>query len=183
MPVTVDILEGPSVEPVTLEMVKAHCRLYGDLTDDDELLGVYLAGAREYLEGITARAIVNQTVKETREVPQDGVMRLYRAPVREILSVVVDGVTLSEDSYSLRPNRIVLKSPSAGSQAVVTYTAGYGDSADDVPAYVKHAILLMVGQAYERREPILAGTIVAALPFSLQALIARMSWGGEIPTP
>jgi uncharacterized phiE125 gp8 family phage protein len=36
----------------------------------------------------------------------------------------------------------------------VRYTAGYGDSADDVPAAIRQWILLHVGAMYDRREAV-----------------------------
>lgn len=39
------------------------------------------------------------------------------------------------------------------SSIVITFTAGYGAAAADVPAPIRHAIKLIIGDLYERREP------------------------------
>lgn len=40
-----------------------------------------------------------------------------------------------------------------------------------LPAPLLHAIKLMIGNFYENREPVLVGTISAALPFSFEYLL------------
>jgi uncharacterized phiE125 gp8 family phage protein len=49
--------------------------------------------------------------------------------------------------------------------------AGYGGS-HTVPEPIKQAILLLVGAWFENREAVLTGTIVATLPFAVDALLA-----------
>lgn len=51
-------LAMPTVEPVTLEQAKAHCRIDNDY--DDALVTLYLAGAREEAEAYLNRALFLQ---------------------------------------------------------------------------------------------------------------------------
>ena len=53
----------------------------------------------------------------------------------------------------------------------VRFVAGY-TSAALVPAAIHHAIKLMVAQWYDRRESVVVGQAVAALPFAADALLA-----------
>ena len=53
----------------------------------------------------------------------------------------------------------------------ITYVAGYGVAAD-VPAPLRHAILLLLGQFYDRREEYVVGASVASLPSTVNALIS-----------
>lgn len=55
------ILTQPTVEPVTLAEAKQHLRV--DVADDDDLISVLIAGARQSAEGICRRALCTQTVK------------------------------------------------------------------------------------------------------------------------
>lgn len=61
----------------------------------------------------------------------------------------------------------------------VTYTAGYGDTADDVPASIRHAILLTVGHWYEHRMAVSEDSF-KELPMTVDALIGieRVGWYG-----
>jgi len=58
----------------------------------------------------------------------------------------------------------------------VTWWGGYGASGSDVPAAIRHAILMHVGHLYERR---LAADNVASneVPFGVKALLDSQSWG------
>lgn len=46
----------------------------------------------------------------------------------------------------------------------ITYDAGYGDSAEDVPPVIRGYLKYRLGQLYEFREMVLSGTIVAVVP-------------------
>lgn len=51
-------LNAPDAEPITLDLAKRHLRLDND--DDDELLPVYIAGARAWAEDYLGRALATQ---------------------------------------------------------------------------------------------------------------------------
>jgi len=53
------LITPPSVEPVTLDRVKKHMRV--TISDDDDLIGVYISAARELCERETHRSFFNQT--------------------------------------------------------------------------------------------------------------------------
>jgi uncharacterized phiE125 gp8 family phage protein len=176
----------PAIEPVTLAEAKAHARIFADLTDDDPLVTSLIVAAREKLESMVARAFITQTLEETRfAVPEGGRIRLLRAPVRSIESVVVDGVTLDPSAYSLfdgTPGWLTFaKPPASNAKAVVRYIAGYGDDAASVPEVAKLTIKILASHFYDRREPIATGTIVAKIPFAAEALSDALRWGGSYP--
>jgi len=52
----------PKLEPVTLGLAKRHCRITID--DDDDLLGVYVQGARETSEVFTSRSFINKRYRQ-----------------------------------------------------------------------------------------------------------------------
>ena len=62
----------------------------------------------------------------------------------------------------------------------ITYTAGFGDAASDVPRGLRHALLMTVAHWYESREPVVIGTSVSDLPMAVQALVNRhrVAWYG-----
>lgn len=68
----------------------------------------------------------------------------------------------------------------------ISYWAGYtdgvppngidpqdGDPAGKVPPEIKHAILMVVSNLYENREPVVVGQTVAELPLGYEALLSR----------
>jgi uncharacterized phiE125 gp8 family phage protein len=54
----------------------------------------------------------------------------------------------------------------------IDLTAGYGAAADDVPAPLRQALLLLVAHWYERREPIEVGSPETSIPNSISDLLA-----------
>jgi hypothetical protein len=59
MPLSIQLVAPPIVEPVTLALAKQHLRV--DFPDDDTLITAYIIAARQYCEKYTRRAFFNQT--------------------------------------------------------------------------------------------------------------------------
>jgi uncharacterized phiE125 gp8 family phage protein len=62
----------------------------------------------------------------------------------------------------------------------VTYKAGYGATAADVPGTAKHAMLLLCGAWYASREPVTAGLTSQnmPIPYTFDTLISMSGLGG-----
>lgn len=174
-----EILTAPSSEPVTLAEAKRYARLHTDLTDDDSLVESLIRSARQLLEGRVARCFVTTTLRETRVVPEDGRVRLLRAPIQEILSVEIDGTPLDPPLQGISHGEATLEIGNPGKTVVVEYKAGYGD-ADDAPETAKIAILLLVVHWFDNRSPV-TDRAANELPLSVQALADSLRWGGEVP--
>lgn len=167
-------VSGPDAEPVTLAEAKAFCRVYGDVTDDDAFITTLIVAARDFIERRNGRAFGVQTWRERRAIPATGVVRLYKAPVVEVLSVEVDGESKAGE---VRPGNRLRLDGSAGGEVVVEYRAGW----ETIPATARLALLALVVHWYDRREPVITGTIVATVPMHFEALEASLSWGAEVP--
>lgn len=175
---------APPLEPLTLDEAKAHCRVDG--ATDDALLTALVQVAREWCEGVTERALVTQTWRLTLDAfpldPRDpcAPIRLPRPPLQAVTSVqYVDATgatqTLDPAQYVVEPGTLpgqirlaygaawpmTRRQPGA---VTITYTAGYGAAATDVPAALRQAMLLMIGDLYANREAQLIGTITSANP-------------------
>lgn len=149
-------------EPVTEAEARAHCRVdSGDMTTE---IPIYIASARAYVEAYTGTPIVSRTVTVKCD-SFDDFAHFDLAPVTSISSVsYVDTAgatqTLSTDVYEFRTDKleasIVLKYGQSwpdireGSRITVTAVVGYAA----VPADIKHAVLLIVGQSVDQREPV-----------------------------
>lgn len=115
---------------------------------------------------------------------------LCKAPILGITSVVTKDeddaeTTWASTNYYLakQPNgygRLTRKSgqtwPTLGVRAAsaieVTFTAGYGANATDVPSALRHAVKLTATHWYEHREPASACASAQQMPMGLGALVA-----------
>lgn len=177
----------PAVEPVTLAEAKAHLRI--ETSSDDTVITALIVAARQQLEEICNRAFVTQTLVKTMECwPACGCIRLPRPRAIAVTSVkYLDAAlvlqTVDPANYVLTAGREPAEiwpvngycwpSPAVNNPNAVqvTWTAGYGPAAADVPELVKHAIKFLVAHWYENRETVNIGNIVNDLPFALQSLI------------
>jgi len=179
---------APAAEPVTLAEAKTHLRV--DISDDDDLITALITAAREYCENFQNRAYITQVWKLWMDdwPEEDDYIEIPLPPLQSVESVKyydTDGNenTFSSDYYSVdtesEPGRVYLNygetwptdtlRPRNG--IVVEFTAGYGDTADDVPQTVKQAMLLLIAHWYENREATLAGTVSREVEFAVGALL------------
>lgn len=177
----------PSALPLTLSEVKAHLRV--DHSDEDTSIQIYVEAATAYVDGysgILGRALVTQTWRQDAcSWPTDR-LRLPLAPVQSITSIQYYDAnnvlqTLSAGNYSLledarSPYAAWLSTASLPSvydreDAIrVTFVAGYG-AASAVPAAIRAALLLMVGDLHENRESVVVGQTVNETP-AVKSLLA-----------
>ena len=152
---------APVATPVSLTEAKAHCRVDG--TDDDVTLQIYLDAAVAHLdgpEGILGRCLVTQTWDYKFDA-FDGDIVVPLPDLQSVTSVTyVDSAgvmqTVSASDYTVAGQRIAHDTlwPVAGdvpNAVTVRFVAGYGLAAS-VPAAIKAAILLYVGDLYANRE-------------------------------
>lgn len=158
----------PAIEPVTLDEAKEHCRV--DISDDDTYITGLIKTARECVEGFLERVLIEQTWEfQFHDFPSDD--QEIRLPFPPLISVTKieyyddDGVKkeFSSSKYIVDtksiPGRVYLTYgeswPSTQDRedaVIITYKAGYGDAATDVPNEFKAAIKLMVAHLYQERE-------------------------------
>ena len=160
MPLTLNT--APTIEPVTLSDAKAHLNV--DWDDDDTLISNLITQGRKYVEDVTGRALITQTW----ELKFDGFkteIKVPRPPLQSVSSITYQDEsdaqqTLGASNYSVdtdsEPGRIV-ESPTGNypstyddlNVVTVTFIAGYGDAASDVPEIFKQAIKLYIERMYD----------------------------------
>lgn len=168
----------PAAEPVRVEEVQASERIDADLVEDVEVLRGYIAAARQFVEGYTNRALVEQTwTMKLAEWPCDGTRRRIDLPKPPLLSVTsisyvdTDGATqtLAADQYAVHADAwgaYVVEAYGKTWPAVrcqddaitVVFFAGYahtgtGDSINyqaNVPAIIKTAVKRHARGQYEK---------------------------------
>jgi uncharacterized phiE125 gp8 family phage protein len=173
---TLRLITPPTVEPVSLETVKQHLRI--DTTAEDGLLDLYIAAARERAEGLSRRALIQQTLEAVYdEWPHNNyVLAVPRPPLLSVTSIKYyddENVEHTWTDYIVdtrsEPGKIIFNSLPGDSLlesggVVVRFVAGYGDAPAEVPGTIRQAILMTVGHWYENRETTISGTIIAEVP-------------------
>lgn len=177
---------------IDLDAAKVHLRVDGD--DEDALIASYVAAATDRLDGIggiLGRCLMPQTWTASFWGFAGDRLRLPLRPVASITSVKYYDTagtlqTFSAAKYGLLTDElgpyVRLLYPNIwpadvavdrDNAVVVTFVAGYADAAS-VPAPIKAAILLMVGDLYANRETAVIGVPAAEIPMSttVQALLA-----------
>lgn len=188
------LITPPEAYPVTLGEAKVHLRV--DFDDDDQIIGAMIEAATSYLDGYTGilnRALVTQTWRAAFcEWPfTDRKLRLPLAPVASVSAVTyfdtsdVEQELVSSGNWSLLADHIgpylhfteAFAAPALASDREdaihVTFVAG--SAASSVPAAIKSAILLMVGDLYAGRESFTSGS-ASAVPTSLTVDTLLTPW-------
>lgn len=186
------LITPPTAQTVTPSEAKAHLRV--DHDEEDALISSLIGAAAAHLDGWTG--ILGRCLEEQiwrQDFDQFGqCLRLPLWPVVTIGSITWRNeagqvATVSSDDYALKSDALGayvrfkdnFTYPSGLYQTgavSVTFTAGYPQAGDPlastVPAPIKAAMLLMVGNWYQNREAVNVGNIVSILPMAVDALLA-----------
>ncbi len=196
------LLVGPSVEPVTLAEMKAQLNIDTAYTDDDTHLNAIISSARQWLEDRTSQCFIKQQRAQYMECFDDDEIEIIRGPVLITGAGVSEPVVKYYDSNdqeqtwdssnywldlrALVPQIVPKYSwPSTSGHRPngisVTYYAGYGVDATNVPVNIKHAIKVLGTHLYNNRQFEIEGRIVGKLEFDLERLISfetRLQYAG-----
>lgn len=167
---TYHLVEGPGIEPVTLDEAKLHLRV--DTEDDDELIEALIVAARERAEDFTGCAFILQSWDLKRDYAFPDGFELKKPPLSSVTSITY--VDSDGDSTTLATSQYTVDAPSGRHAAkgrivpayqvtwpatrevinavTVRFEAGYGDTAEDVPEAIKLAIKIAAGHYYASRD-------------------------------
>lgn len=185
-------LSPPTIEPVSLDEVKLHCRIEDDI--EDTLIMGKITAAREWCEQFTRRALVRKTltlvldswpVIRELELPQPP---LVAVTAIQCITAAAETITLNTANFDVdnigAPGRI---SPIGGGWpseklkqiggVQITYTAGW--EPNQVPQAIRESILMLVSHLIENRGVVSTGnTIPREMPFSVKMLLRPWRlWG------
>ncbi len=170
-------ITAPDIEPVTVETAKAHLRITHD--DEDALLRLYIKSARRWVENYTHRALISQQWQYTMDRFPWGFTPII-LPLGKIIAVdQIDYIDLNEVTQTLRgptsgspagtdyqedlsndnEGRILPNAsddwPEADDERLaavtVTFTAGFGTKAENVPEDIVSGMLFRLADLYEFR--------------------------------
>ncbi|MDW9899114.1 hypothetical protein GOB10_25750 [Sinorhizobium meliloti] len=150
----------PPTEPVTVADAKRQSVVLHD--DDNALFEALIAAARDHVERYCGTPLATQTIEVKCDSFCD-MARLPLAPAQSVTSISyvdTDGATQAlatsvyEERFDGLEAAIVTKygqhwpAIHPGSRIILTAVVGYAD----LPASIKHAMLLWIADAYENRE-------------------------------
>lgn len=156
---------NPASEPVTTSEAKTHARI--STSSDDSYIGTLITAARETVENLTGRALINQSWTLTlRDFPCKQIIIPINplSSVTSISYVDTSGATQtwSSANYTVDTSGEIgrieagygITYPSTRdvvNAVTVVFVAGYGASASAVPEVFKQAIKMLVGHWYLNR--------------------------------
>ncbi len=158
------LISEPAVEPLELSQIKTYHRISG--TDQDDVIASLMVAARQVVESHTGRSLITQTwegVADAWRVPLALKPSLQTVQSVEYYDLSGDLQTLSSDEYrvfsyglvgEIHPvDRVSWPMVQTRPDAIkVTFKAGYGDEASDVPKAIWQAMMLLFGHFFENRE-------------------------------
>jgi uncharacterized phiE125 gp8 family phage protein len=177
-----------AASPISLEVAKSHCRI--DHSDDDGLIDLYIKAAVDHIEanrGVLGYALVNQDWELTYDAFPCDALQLPLGPLVSVTSVEyaepdTGTMTLwSDANYQVDASRDGWIAPvdawpstrSTMNAVKITFVAGHGPSADDVPADIKVAMLHLISHWYENREAVSSGEMMT-VPSTFESLIGTI---------
>ena len=185
------LVTGPTQEPLTLEQAKLHARI--DTDDDDKLIMPIITAARQWIEGQTRRALVTQTwdyeIDYGWPYTQSGIPTIVipKNPVQSITSITYQDnagtspqPTLASSQYTVvnRKHRTYIVPAYDVTwpdircvPACVTIRFVAGEAIGSVPEQLIEAMKLLVTHFYERRD-LTTEKQLTEVPFSVEALIS-----------
>lgn len=176
-----------TAEPISLAQAKAHLRV--DASDEDALITALITSVRQHLEGVTSRALINQTLKAYfSQWPCEG-FELPGSPLSSVTSIKYtntdgDEATVASDQYDVDTDATVgtvklsedggwpTTSLRRNKPIVVEYVSGYDADGTLTPQPLIAAMKLHLGHLFENREQVVLGTISTDLPFAYESLVA-----------
>lgn len=181
------LTSGPSVEPVSFDEAKRHCRVDGDA--EDILLSSLILAARLHVERSLDLALISQSWSLFLDRwPDAPFVELPLGPLISVDAVrlyspsdsfvTIDPGLFAVDTVSRRPRLARHEGqswplPGRNVNGIeIAFTAGYGTAADDVPMPVRLAIKMLVAHWFEAREPVLLGETADPVPATVASLIA-----------
>lgn len=177
---------GPDVEPVSLADAKSHMRV--TTTDENDLITALIVAARFHIEAATGRQMITASWEWSLPCfPSHDTFAVPLPPLQSVTHIKYtdsngDEQTLADTVYDVdivsRRGRIGLAYgqswPSIRNDmnAVrITFVAGYGDAASDIPANLIHAHKLLIEHLDRFRGVVAEGRRVTSVPTGLANLI------------
>lgn len=206
-----DLITGPTIEPVDLDEVKRDQRV--TTSSEDTLIDGYIAAARMYFERYTGRQLQLATYElRLEDAPavvtarpfQVGLIELPKPPLYAVLGITLtssespETVLVEDTDFEVeaprgpyaRPGFVRPLSgsswPSASGGLRIRYQAGYGPQPGDVPELAKRAIGFIAGHFYKFRANVYEGapgTSIEEIPLGAKAIMDEFKYSAYPTLP
>lgn len=189
------LVTPPAADILSLAEIKQHLKIFH--SEEDDFLTRTLKSVTARLDGYYGefhRCLIDQSWKI--ELAQwCAPIRLPFVPVSAITHIkyydtlnvqqtwAVANYTLHEDVLGAFVNIVWNVQPpslyvSRLDAIEIQFVSGYGALAASIPEPIREAALLWIGDSYEHRETLVAGTIVSKIPDAVERLISRYNRTG-----
>lgn len=161
------------MEPISLSEAKSYMEIDQDYTEKDSLISLLIQSSREWIEKYCS---ISLTETELTHFSDKARIEIPGGPVSEITGVKdIEGndVVFSYIRTGDHPWIIVASTP-----VIISYTAGY--SAENVPAPLREAILMLTQTNFENRESFVVGQTVNQIPTGVLSKIQPYSRSGGL---
>jgi len=175
MPIAVTSSGRPTCLPITLTEAKAHLKV--DHSDEDAYIAALIKAVTTRVEAYTGRSLINTQYQWKLDCFPGGCeMKLPKPPLVSIDSITYlassDGASTdwgstyySADTVS-QPGRLYpayeetwpTNVRAIQNAVTIKFTAGYGTASTNVPADLRHGMLMSIGHIYENRQDVVVGT-------------------------
>ncbi|ELR66058.1 hypothetical protein C942_00500 [Photobacterium marinum] len=152
---------------ISIDEAKQHLRIFDDF--DNDLILNQIEAATQWAEAFTHRKLLPTDIHGYQETVSKGEViflpfgDISNAEVKASGVVITDGFKVNEFNNSIRFENSYF-------DVEVKYTVGFSD-VSEVPAPIKQAVLLIVGNLYENREDTVMGVNAAMIPFGSKNLL------------
>lgn len=178
------LTSGPALEPVSVADAKAHLRIDG--TAEDTLIASLILTSRLHIEAALGYALISQSWTLLLDAWPEAHVAFPIRPViaitsARVLSAAGVPTVLMATDYVLDGSGLTPRLVRAGTNwplpakaangIEIAFTAGFGSLATDVPAPIRHALLLLVAHWYEHRDPIEIGSNLSNIPKAVSDLL------------
>lgn len=186
----VSLEESGATEPVALEDLKKYMRLPEGFDDDDSLIeDIIIPAARRGVERFLNRTLIEhdwEAYLDAFPIPSERPIRLSKGPVTEIAKIEyqVNGelIELEDGAYFQRPGTGLCEVcpsynhswPTADcvvGAVKISFTAGYGAAAEDVPEDIRLGIMLTASHLYNNRNIVTFGQTPVEVPYTGKFLL------------
>ncbi len=182
---------APTTAAADRETVKRYLGLRHNY--DNDLIDVLISAATQRIEDRTNRQLITATWQLTLDAFPSGCIVLPKAPCQSVtLFTYLDddddpnNVTGYELNTDKEPSELYLLNDaywpndirSEPNSVSITFTAGYGDAATDIPEELQVALFQAVKGYYDLRDEIVSGS-VNDVPHTVESIIESFSFGDE----
>ena len=163
---TLTDLSPPPNPAVSLDAAKTFLRV--DHPDEDGLILDLIDSAARQIEDRCGVSLITRAQRLVKCSTAAGVY-LNRYPVHSIEAVSHDGDPLPIDA-NLRARPVLVRTDAVG-DITVDFTAGFGETPEDIPTPLRQGLLLLVAHLYEFRAENHSGPKPPGFPMMVDALI------------